>query len=77
MIRILYSYHKDRIKGLFWEEDRFLFLHKRIENGNFRWPHKKEKVFEITADQYQVLLQGVEIVTRNPIEEVPDPAFAM
>lgn len=33
----------DRIKGLLWEGDGVLFLYKRIENGNFRWPRTKEE----------------------------------
>ncbi|WP_420319501.1 hypothetical protein [Faecalicatena fissicatena] len=32
---------------------------------------------EITTDQYQMLMQGLEIVARRPIEEVPDPGFSL
>ena len=60
----------DRIKGLIWKGDGFLLLYKRIENGNFRWSRTKEEVLEITTDQYQMLMQGLEIVARHPIEEV-------
>ena len=67
----------DRIKGLIWEGDGFLLLYKRIENGNFRWPRTKEEVLEITTDQYQMLMQGLEIVARRPIEEVPDPEISL
>lgn len=67
----------DRIKGLLWEGDGFLLLYKRIENGNFRWPRTKDEALEITADQYQMLMQGLEIIARNPIEEVPEPVFSM
>lgn len=67
----------DRIKGLIWEGDGFLLLYKRIENGNFRWPRTKEEALEITTDQYQMLMQGLEIVARHPIEEVADPAFSL
>lgn len=58
-------------------EDGFLLLYKRIENGNFRWPRTKEEALEITTDQYQMLMQGLEIVARRPIEEVPDPEFSL
>lgn len=67
----------DRIKGLIWEGDGFLLLYKRIENENFRWPRTKEEALEITTDQYQMLMQGLEIVARRPIEEVPDPEFSL
>lgn len=66
-----------RIKGLIWEGDGFLLLYKRIENGNFRWPRTQEEALEISADQYQMLMQGLEIIARSPIEEVVDPAFSM
>ena len=55
----------DRIKGLIWEGDGFLLLYKRIE------------ALEISTDQYQMLMQGLEIVARHPIEEVPDPEFSL
>ena len=48
-----------------------------IKNGNFRWPRTKEEVLEITTDQYQMLMQGLEIVARRPIEEVPDPEISL
>ena len=67
----------DRIKGLIWEGDGFLLLYKRIENGNFRWPRTKEEAREITIDQYQMLMQGLEIVARHPIEEITDPGFSL
>ena len=59
----------DRIKGLIWEGDGFLLLYKRIENGNFRWPRTQEEALEISAEQYQMLMQGLEIIARHPIEE--------
>lgn len=37
----------------------------------------KDEALEITADQYQMLMQGLEIIARSPIEEVVDPAFSM
>lgn len=67
--------HTDRIKGLLWEGDGFLLLYKRIENGNFRWPCTKDEDLELTTDQYQMLMQGLEIVARHLIEEVSDPEF--
>ena len=67
----------DRIKGLLWEGDGFLLLYKRIENGSFKWPRSVEEVMEITPEQYQMLMQGMEIVAKHPIQEVANPAYAM
>ena len=61
---------RDRIKGLVWEGDGFLLLYKRLELGGFTWPRIKEEALEITLEQYQALMQGLEIVSRHPIQEV-------
>lgn len=60
----------DRIKALLWEEDGFLLMYKRLDNGSFRWSRSAEEAMTITEDQYQMLMQGLEIVARNPISEV-------
>ena len=54
-----------------------MLLYKRIENGNFRWPRTQEEALEISADQYQMLMQGLEIVARYPIEEISCPEFSL
>ena len=60
----------DRRKGLVWEGDGFLLLYKRLELGGFSWPRTKEEALEITPEQYQALMQGLEIVSKHPIQEV-------
>ena len=60
----------DRNQGLVWEGDGFLLLYKRLELGGFSWPRTKEEALEITPEQYQALMQGLEIVSRHPIQEV-------
>lgn len=60
----------DRIKGLLWEGDGFLLLYKRLDNGAFRWPRNADEALAITPEQYRMLMQGLEIVARNPIKEL-------
>ena len=60
----------DRIKGLVWEGDGFLLLYKRLELGGFSWPRTKEEALEITPEQYQAVMKGLEIISRHPIQEV-------
>lgn len=53
----------DRIKGLLWEGTGFLLLYKRLEDGAFSWPRTPQEAAELTRDQYQMLMQGL-----NPID---------
>ena len=67
----------DRIKGLLWEGDGFLLLYKRLDNGAFSWPRTADEALEITADQYRMLMHGLEIVAKHPIREVAEPPRIM
>ena len=48
----------------------FLLLYKRLELGGFSLPRTKEEALEITPEQYQALMKGLEIISRHPIQEV-------
>ena len=67
---LLCGRRSDRMKGMVWEGDGFLLLYKRLELGGFSWPRTKEEALEITPEQYQALMKGLEIVSRHPIQEV-------
>lgn len=51
--------HGDRIKGLLWEGNGFLFLYKRLENGSFSWLRTSQEATELTREQYQILMMGL------------------
>ena len=53
----------DRIKGLLWEGDGFLLLYKRIEDGSFSWPKTPDEATELTRNQYDMLMKGL-----NPLK---------
>ena len=67
----------NRIKGLLWEGDGFLLLYKRLDSGAFCWPRSADEAMEISEDQYQMLMQGLEIIARHPISEIDHPRFLM
>lgn len=67
----------DRIKALLWESDGFLLMYKRLDKGAFRWPRSTDKAMSITEDQYRMLMQGFEIVARNPISELKETPSMM
>ena len=67
----------DRIKTLLWEGDGFLLMYKRLDSGGFCWPRSADEAMEISEDQYQMLMQGLEIIARHPISEIDHPRFLM
>lgn len=67
----------DRIKALLWEGDGFLLMYKRLDNGAFNWPRSKAEAVTISEDQFQMLMQGLEIIAKHPISEMADTPKAM
>lgn len=67
----------DRIKGFLWEGDRFLLIYKRLDKGAFNWPRSEQEKLEINATQYQMLMQGLEVIAKYPIVQIPDPPRLM
>ncbi len=63
---------KDRIKGLLWEGTGFLLLYKRLEAGSFSWPGTPEEAVELTREQYQLLMAGLNPVSPKIREVHPD-----
>lgn len=67
----------DRIKALIWEGDGFLLCYKRLEIGAFNWPRSADEAVEISYEQYQMLMHGLEIIAKHPITELTNPPRAM
>lgn len=51
--------------------DGFLLMYKRLDNGAFNWQRSKDEAIRITEEQYRMLMQGLEVIARHPIEEIP------
>jgi transposase len=51
----------DRVKLLYWDEDGFVIVYKRLELGTFRFPEATAAGVEIRAADMQMLLDGVEL----------------
>ncbi len=48
----------DRIKALLWEEDGFVLLYKRLENGKYKWPRDSDEARQITQQEIADVLIG-------------------
>ena len=61
---------RDRIKALYWEEDGFVLLYKRLENGKFQWPMNVEAVRSVTNQELRWLLEGLSIDQPKAVKKV-------
>jgi transposase len=66
----------DRVKLLYWDEDGFVILYKRLEAGTFRFPRAEAGGVEIRAADLQMLLDGIDLssVKRHKRYRRPVPA---
>ena len=53
----------DRVKVLYWDEDGFVIVYKRLEAGTFRFPSAQTGGVEIRAADLQMLLDGVDLAS--------------
>lgn len=53
----------DRVKLLYWDEDGYVIVYKRLEQGTFRFPSAEAAGVEIRAADLQMLLDGVDLAS--------------
>jgi transposase len=51
---------KHILKLLYWDQSGFALWYKRLEKAKFPWPEKEEDVKQITAEQIEWLLSGID-----------------
>ena len=56
-----------KLKGLLWEEDGFLLLSKRLENGRYAFPRTETEAKRLTDQQVRWLLEGLSIEQKKAI----------
>ena len=58
----------DKVKFLYWEDNGFWLLYKRLEQGEFIFPGPLDDVMVLTKPQLQWLLSGIDISRQTAIE---------
>lgn len=51
---------KDLVKILYWDRNGFCLWQKRLEKDRFPWPSDEVEVMEITQEQLNWLLNGID-----------------
>ena len=49
------------MKALLWEDDGFLLMYKRLDNGAFQWPRSESEAKLLTQEQFVWLMQGLSV----------------
>lgn len=60
----------NKIKGLLWEEDGYLLLTKRVEEGRFTWPRNSSEARRLSPKQFEWLMNGFSI---DPVIKTSTP----
>lgn len=60
----------DKVKILYWEGDGFWLLYKRLEKSKFKFPQIEDAKYELSAEQLQWLLTGLDITKISKKEHI-------
>ena len=60
----------DKIKIIEWDFNGFWLAYKRLESGKFKWPKSTLPVITISKEQYDWLMNGLNINQRDGFSEV-------
>jgi transposase len=64
-----------KIKMIWWDRNGFWLLYKRLEKGRFRFPGIQESTVELTRDQFNWLLSGLDCLQHPLLPEVKATNF--
>lgn len=65
----------NKLKLLWWDQCGFWLLYRRIEKGRFKLPPALDQSIEMTKDQLNVLLAGLDFTAHHCFEKVTASKF--
>ena len=60
---------RNKIKILYWDRTGFCLWLKRLEKNTFKWPRKGDTVLNVSSEQFDWLLRGLDIAQLKPHNE--------
>lgn len=62
--------HANKIKLLFWDRNGFWLCSKKLEQGRLKFPAIDDSAMQLTTDQLNWLLSGLDITKQRLLPEV-------
>jgi len=61
-----------KVKALYWDQTGFAVWYKRLESGKFRVPKKGEKTMIVTHREFELFLEGYDILKLTPNKKLSE-----
>lgn len=58
---VFFNRPRDRVKILFWDRSGFCLYYKRLEEGSFRPPQRRDGAAEVDAAELALILEGIDL----------------
>jgi len=69
------NHRRNRLKILQYDRNGFWLYYKALDSGKFAWPSETEGVMELTEDELQWLLHGLNLMDKQALTQ-PQTKFS-
>lgn len=59
---------RDRFKILYWDNNGFYLIYKRLDTGVLQWPRHSDEAITLSNQQLRWLLEGLSIVQKTALK---------
>jgi transposase len=68
---VFFNRNYNKVKIFYWDSNGPCFWYKRLEQGVFRPPRIKDKVYTINSHELNLLLEGIDLTNKQRFGIVP------